>query len=64
MTTAMMLNFATDYALQNDLTVEEAKTSQAYINMLMDRVAGENEGYEKETADFLRYGADLERAAD
>lgn len=39
MTTAMMLNFATDYALQNDLTVEEAKTSQAYINMLMERAA-------------------------
>lgn len=65
MTPAMMLNFATDFALQNQLTVEQAKISGAYIDMLMDIVAREVQGAEKETADFLRHGAaDLERRAD
>ena len=65
MTPAMMLNFATDFALQNQLTVEQAKISGAYVDMLMEMVASEIKGAEKETADFLRYGAaDLGRRAD
>ena len=63
MTTAMMLNFATEFALQNNLSVKESETSRAYIDMLMQRVASEVD--ERETLDFLRHGAaDMERRAD
>ena len=65
MTPSIMLNFATEFALQNDLTVDEAKISRAYVNMLMERVASEIKGQEESVADFLRHGAgDMERSAD
>lgn len=48
-----MIEHATDFAIQNDLTVEEAKISQAYIDMLMERAKQDEKTNERTVFDSL-----------
>lgn len=62
MTASILLSMAQQFALENILTVEEVKTSQAYIKMLMAKI-------EKQFSEDLQIGlrngtADLEHRAD
>lgn len=62
MTASILLIMAQQFALENILTVEEAKTSRSYVEMLMRRI-------EAEFSDDLEIGfrngtADLEHRAD
>jgi len=62
MTASILLSMAQQFALENILTVDEAKTSRAYIEMLMARI-------EKQFSEDLQIGfrngtADIEHRAD
>ena len=62
MTDSILLSKAQQFALENILTVEEAKTSRAYIEMLMRRI--EAEFSEDLQIGFRNGTADLEHRAD
>lgn len=62
MTASILLSMAQQFALENILTVEEAKTSRAYIKMLMRRIDAE---FSEDLQIGFRNGtADLEHRAD
>ena len=62
MNASILLIMAQQFALENILTVEEAKTSRAYIEMLMRRI--EAEFSEDLQIGFRNGTADLEHRAD
>lgn len=62
MTASILLIMAQQFALENILTVEEAKTSRAYVEMLMRRI--EAEFSEDLEIGFRNGTADLEHRAD
>ena len=62
MTASILLSMAQQFALENILTVEEVKTSRAYIEMLMRRI--EAEFSEDLQIGFRNGTADLEHRAD
>ena len=62
MTASILIIMAQQFALENILTVEEAKTSRAYIEMLMRRI--EVEFSEDLQIGFRNGTADLEHRAD
>ena len=47
MTASILLSFATQYAMETDLSVDEARTSREYIRMLMTRIDTELADMEK-----------------
>jgi len=62
MTASILIIMAQQFALENILTVEEAKTSRAYVEMLMRRI--EAEFSEDLQIGFRNGTADLEHRAD
>lgn len=62
MTASILLIMAQQFALENIFTVEEAKTSRAYVEMLMRRI--EAEFSEDLQIGFRNGTADLEHRAD
>ena len=62
MTASILISMAQQFALENILTVEEAKTSRAYVEMLMRRI--EAEFSEDLQIEFRNGTADLEHRAD
>ena len=62
MTASILLSMAQQFALENILTVEEAKTSRAYVEMLMRRIEAE---FSEDLQIGFRNGTeDLEHRAD
>ncbi len=62
MTASILLSIAQQFALENILPVEEAKTSRAYVEMLMRRIEAE---FSEDLQIGFRNGTeDLEHRAD
>ena len=62
MTASILLSMVQQFALENILSVEEAKTSRAYVEMLMRRIEAE---FSEDLQIVFRNGtADLEHRAD